>query len=156
MHTAILVAVVVVVALGVGIALRYERRRTEKLRDRFGPEYDRALDEMGNRRKAEEELKERERRVERLRIRPLGAADRQRFAESWCDIQAHFVDRPRTAVTNAHRLVEEPMRLRGYPLADWEQQAADLSVDYPRWSRITEKRRISQTATAAERLARRI
>src|SRR6185503_18971498 len=126
-------AVVVVVALLVVGAIAWmmmTKRRTHALRDRFGPEYDRALNERG-RRDAEKELDRRARRVEQLPIRPLPAGERDRYADLWRHEQARFVDDPRGAVHEADRLVEEVMRRRGYPIGDFEQRAADISVDHP-------------------------
>jgi hypothetical protein len=130
--TPILVAVLVVIALG-GIAawLFFQRRRTEKLRTRFGPEYVRELQETGDRRHAEAKLEEREKRVEHLHIRLLTPGDRARFAESWRFVQAQFVDNPGAAIAGADQLLGDVMSTRGYPVADFEQRAADISVDHP-------------------------
>jgi hypothetical protein len=107
------------------------KRRTEKLRAQFGAEYDRAVKEDGGRRHAEAGLKERTARVESLNIRPLTAGDRARFAESWSRVQARFVDGPGGAVTEADQLLRDVMSTRGYPVSDFEQRAADISVDHP-------------------------
>ena len=106
------------------------RKRTMILRDRFGPEYDLQVREHG-RGRAEAELDRRSRRVERLAIRPLPPADRDRYADMWRGEQARFVDDPKSAVHEADRLVEEVMRRRGYPVGEFEQRAADISVDHP-------------------------
>jgi hypothetical protein len=119
----------VVVALAI-VALTRGRRHKE-LQSRFGPEYDRTVAEVGKRGKAEKELEARARRVEKLSIHPLPAPDRERFQKLWRTAQPHFVDSPLTAVTEADQLVAEVMRARGYPVADFEQRAADLSVDHP-------------------------
>src|SRR4030095_6279317 len=109
-----------------------KRRRTERLRDQFGgAEYDRTLKEDGSRRHAEAGLKERNERVGSLAIRPLTAGDRARFVESWSRIQARFVDGPGGAVTEADQLLGDVMSTRGYPVSDFEQRAADISVDHP-------------------------
>jgi hypothetical protein len=127
----ILLALVAVLA-ALGAAWIYtQRRRSEHLRGRFGREYDRAVQEEGDRRKAEKLLKEREQRVEMLHLRPLAAEDRERFLKEWQSIQARFVDDPKAAVTEADRLVHRVMRARGYPTGDFEQEAADVSVDHP-------------------------
>jgi hypothetical protein len=108
-----------------------ERRRSQQLRGRFGKEYDRTVQEEGDRRKAEKLLKEREHRVEMLRLRPLAAEDQDRFLKEWQSIQSRFVDDPKTAVTDADWLVHRVMRARGYPIGEFEQEVADVSVDHP-------------------------
>jgi hypothetical protein len=125
----IAVAVLVVVAVVVwqGVA----RRRTGKLRRRFGPEYDRTVDTADSRREAEAELQAREERQQQLEIRPLSEPARSRYLESWRVVQAEFVDDPRAAVTSADSLIQSVMAERGYPVEDFEQRAADVSVDHP-------------------------
>ena len=127
----VLIGIIVVIALA-GIALIIiGQRRTRALREKFGPEYDHAVKSIRDRNKAEAELKKREERVERLNIRPLSVADMTRFEQSWFAAQARFVDDPRGAIGEADRLVGDVMRLRGYPVVDFEQRAADVSVDHP-------------------------
>ena len=127
----IAVAAVVVFAI-VGIALSIRKRRTEKLRTRFGSvEYTRAVTEGGSKQKAEAALNARAARVEKLDIKPLGPGDRARFIESWGKLQARFVDGPGSAVTDADQLLGDVMSTRGYPVSDFEQRAADISVDHP-------------------------
>jgi hypothetical protein len=127
----IAVAAVVVFAI-VGIALSIRKRRTEKLRTRFGSaEYTRAVTEGGSQQKAEAALNARAARVEKLHIKPLGPGDRARFIESWAKVQARFVDGPGSAVTDADQLLVDVMSTRGYPVSDFEQRAADISVDHP-------------------------
>ncbi len=129
-----LVAIIVVVILAIvaGVAFVVTRkRRTEQLRSRFGPEYDQALKESGDRAHAEANLKEREKRVELLNIQPLAKEDAVRFRESWQQIQARFVDDPKGAVTEADQLLSNVMSRRGYPVGDFEQRAADISVEHP-------------------------
>jgi hypothetical protein len=123
-----IVAVLVIAGL-VWFAMR--NRRTEQLREQFGPEYDRTLEQTGGRRDAESELAERRAHRESLEIRPLDAASRQRYADQWRDVQARFVDEPAAALTQANGLVIMVMRDRGYPTDDFEQRAADVSVDHP-------------------------
>jgi hypothetical protein len=123
-------AAVVVVLLAVWWAAS-RKRRTDHLREGFGPEYDRTLEEAGSRRKAESELSEREQRREELDIRPLAPGTRDRFADRWSTVQERFVDDPRAALEEAHALVVEVMQERGYPTDDFEQRAADVSVDHP-------------------------
>lgn len=123
--------ILVVIAVGVAVWLYTQKRKTEALRGAFGPEYERAVQETGDRRKAEEALEERKERVEKLRIRALAADERERFAGRWRSAQAQFVDDPRGAIAEADRLVAEAMQARGYPVGDFEQRAADISVDHP-------------------------
>jgi hypothetical protein len=127
-----LVILAVLVIAGIGIWLTAGKRRTVRLRTKFGgAEYTRAVEEGGSRRQAEAALDERAVRVEGLRIRPLAAGDRTRFVESWGRVQARFVDGPGSAVTDADRLLGDVMSTRGYPVSDFEQRAADISVDHP-------------------------
>lgn len=133
--TQIVIAIAVAVLMVAGIAfwLFGRKRRTEKLRTKFGgPEYTRAVQEGGSRKKAEAVLDKRTKRVEGLHIRPLAAGDRARFVESWGKVQARFVDGPGGAVTDADQLLGDVMSTRGYPVSDFEQRAADISVDHPR------------------------
>jgi hypothetical protein len=129
---AIVIAVVVIMAVGIGILLFTRRRRTARLRTQFGgAEYTRAVKEGGSQRKAEAALDKRSDRVEALHIRALGAGDRARFVDSWRRVQARFVDGPGGAVTDADQLLGDVMSTRGYPMSNFEQRAADISVDYP-------------------------
>ena len=132
MSPSLVVAVVVVVLLLIAIWawMASARSRHEKLQSRFGPEYDRALEAAGSRKEAEHELEARARRVEAFDIRPLAADERQRFLDRWRAAQAQFVDDPSQAVSAGSRLVNEVMQARGYPVGDFEQRAADLSVDH--------------------------
>ena len=125
----IAVGAVALVALVVGAALA--RRRTSVLQERFGPEYDRTVQRQGGKRSAEAELTSRVERRERLDIRPLSPASRQRHLESWRQAQAEFVDDPAGAVKNADRLVTSVMSERGYPMDEFERRADDISVDHP-------------------------
>lgn len=127
----IIVAVVVVAIILVAGFVWSRRRRSEHLRDQFGPEYDRAVEASGDRSKAEAELAEREKRVQKLNIRPLEPAERREFLERWSDVQARFVDDPARAVAFADALLGEVMKARGYPVSDFEQRAGDISVDHP-------------------------
>jgi hypothetical protein len=125
----IAVAAVVIVLIVLMSWLRARRRHT--LRDRFGPEYDRALETHDRRRGAERDLAERAKQRDELDIRPLSAAARERFAGRWSDVQASFVDQPRTAVGQADELVRQVMHERGYPVDDFGGRADLVSVDYP-------------------------
>ena len=127
---ATIVVGVIIAALAAWLSLR--KRRTERLRTQFGgAEYDRAVKEDGSRRQAEAGLKERNERVESLPIRALAPGDRARFVASWQRIQARFVDGPGGAVTEADQLLRDVMSTRGYPVSDFDQRAADISVDHP-------------------------
>ena len=128
----LIVAVFVVLVAGIAAFLLQRKRRTEKLRAQFGgAEYARAVQKGGDRRHGEARLEERAQRVESLHIRPLATADRSRFVESWRAVQARFVDGPAGAVTEADLLLGDVMATRGYPVSDFEQRAADISVDHP-------------------------
>lgn len=128
-----LIAVVVVVAVIVvaAIVIFSRKRRSERLKQRFGPEYDRAVQSRGDATKAELELIKREKRVHGLSIRPLAPEARAGYAEEWSVVQRRFVDDPAMAVTEADRLVNRVMEARGYPMSDFDQRAADISVNYP-------------------------
>ena len=121
----------VVVIVGAVLAFYLQRRRTEKLRARFGPEYERSIAESGDRRRAEAQLEKRAERVEKYHLRPLTAEDRARFTEQWDRVQAHFVDAPAGAVAEADQLLGDVLATCGYPMGDFEQRAADISVDHP-------------------------
>ena len=122
--------IVAVVALGVLFsALR--TRRSRSLQDQFGREYDRAVDKAGGRREAERELAERQKRHDELELRPLSPNARERYVQQWQATQGRFVDDPTGAVSEADDLVQRVMRDRGYPVDDFEQRAADISVEHP-------------------------
>jgi len=130
MVIAIVIAVSLIVILIVAVTL-VRKRRSRYLKEHFGPEYDRAIRERGNRAKAEIELLNREKRVHSFTIKPLLPAARDRFAEEWTAIQSRFVDDPGVAVSDADSLVNRVMTERGYPMANFEQRAADVSVTCP-------------------------
>jgi hypothetical protein len=128
----LIVAAVVIVVGGIAAMLYARNRRTTRLRGKFGdPEYARAVQEGGNQRRAEAKLEERAERVESLHIRALAPGDHARFVESWSKVQSRFVDSPGGAVTEADQLLGDVMSIRGYPVSDFEQRAADISVDHP-------------------------
>jgi len=134
MHAEIVIAVIVVAAAVVLLAawLYMRRCRSLQLRDRFGPEYERTVRERGgSSRRAEEELEERVKRVDKFDLRPLSESERQRYFERWMEVQRRFVDDPKFAVFSADDLITEVMRAEGYPMADFEQRAADISVEHP-------------------------
>jgi hypothetical protein len=126
----VLVIVIVVVLLLIGAAVVMQRRRA--LRARFGPEYDRAVESADDRRAAERELRERERRHAELELRPLDPASRERYSVSWEEIQGRFVDAPDQAVGEADDLITRLMAERGYPTGDYDDQLAHLSVEHAR------------------------
>jgi hypothetical protein len=125
------VLVLIVLAL-VWLYVRNRRHTTAGLRQKFGTEYDRAVLTHGSERKAESKLEDREKRVEKLKIRDLDPAERERFSKQWEAVQSRFVDSPKGAVAEADDLVSTVMKTRGYPVADFDQRAADISVDHPR------------------------
>ena len=127
----VVLAVVVLAVIGL-VAFRVLReRRTRQLRTGFGPEYDRAIDQSEDRRAAETELTQRKKRRSSFDIRPLSPESRERYGDEWRQTQAHFVDEPVEAVALADKEVMQVMRERGYPVEDFDQRAADLSVDHP-------------------------
>jgi len=127
----VLIAIAIVVVLAAIVWQALSRRRTGKLQQQFGPEYDRALTGADSKRDAEAELQDREERRRRLEIRPLSQAARDRYLQTWESTQAQFVDAPQSAVASADSLIQTVMTERGYPVEDFEQRAADISVDHP-------------------------
>jgi hypothetical protein len=125
------VAILIVVALA-WLYVRKRRSTTANLRQKFGPEYERAVREHGSERKAEAKLEDREKRVETLNIRDLDPMEHERFAKRWESVQSRFIDSPKGAVAEADDLVSLLMKTRGYPVSDFDQRAADISVAYPR------------------------
>jgi hypothetical protein len=128
-----IIAIGVLLAALVAIAWLFSRRQkqTQRLQQRFGPEYDRAVADLGGRTKAESELREREKRVEHFNITPLAPAEAARFSQAWNTLQSRFIDNPPGVVVQADQLVRELMLKRGYPMGDFERRAADISVDHP-------------------------
>jgi hypothetical protein len=134
MDQKILVAIVVVVAILVvaaAIVILSRKRRSQHLREHFGPEYERAVQGRGDTEKAELELLKREKRVHGLSIKPLAPEAREGYRQEWSVVQRRFVDDPAMALTEADALVNRVMESRGYPMADFDQRAADISVNYP-------------------------
>jgi hypothetical protein len=123
----VIIVVLLVIAAGAVVATR---QRSRKLHAKYGPEYDRLLEERGSRRDAERELTAREKRHRALELRPLDPRARERFTESWTEVQARFVDAPEEATARAQRLVTIVMRERGYPTENFDQELADLSVEH--------------------------
>jgi len=126
----ILIAIIVLVILWL-VWRRSQKRKSEQLQEQFGPEYERTVQSKGGQSEAESELAQRAKRHDELEIRSLSPAARESYERSWKDTQADFVDTPREALAKADHLVQEVMRERGYPVDDFEQRAADLSVDHP-------------------------
>ena len=127
----IAIVLVVGVIIGVGVAYLFERTRSSRLRERFGSEYSHTVAETGDRWKAESALENRARRVKSFPIRVLTPTERRHFQEAWHGIQGQFVDDPNASFVEADRLIARLMSTRGYPVADFEQRAADISVDHP-------------------------
>jgi hypothetical protein len=122
---------IVVALLVVAVWLLLRQKQSKSLEKRFGPEYERTVEEMGSRPKAEAELMSRQKRVEKLDIMPLPPAEAASFAQAWRTLQGRFVDNPKGVLDEADDLVQQLMRKRGYPVADFEGRAADISVDHP-------------------------
>jgi hypothetical protein len=130
-NTVIFAVLLIAFALAVVAWLVIQRQRSLGLKRRFGPEYDLAVSKLGSRSKAEAELSSREKRVAAMSIMPLAAADAVRFSQAWNALQGRFVDNPKGVVADADCLVRELMERRGYPMGEFEQLAADISVDHP-------------------------
>jgi hypothetical protein len=127
---AIIIPVVVVLALIAVAATLFVRH--QRLKQRFGPEYDRTVEDTGSRKDAEQDLAARAKRHDALDIKPLPSGVRDRYAREWNSVQEEFVDRPEDAVHDADSLVASLMRERGYPTEDFDQQVKDLSVEHGR------------------------
>jgi hypothetical protein len=131
--TYIIIAVVaVLVVVGVILGLVFSpRKRSQKFQNKFGPEYDRTVQTAGNEKKAQTELNQRQKHVNKMNIRPLSVSERERYQAEWTAIQAKFVDQPGQATIEADHLIMEVMKVRAYPVSDFDQRAADVSVNYP-------------------------
>lgn len=133
MDPIVIILIVALLAVGAVAAWMYvQKRRTDRLAGQFGPEYRHAVEERGDQRTAESDLEAREKRVRKLDIRGISAEERDRYGSEWRSVQARFVDDPPGAISEADRLVQDVMQTRGYPVGDFEQRAADVSVDHPR------------------------
>jgi hypothetical protein len=131
-HAAVIALLIVVFAVVVVVAFLVARkRRTQQLKERFGPEYDRVVRREGNVRNGESVLAFRAKRREQFALRPLSPDDRSTYESRWNDLQGKFVDDPKGAVSVADQLVLDVMQAEGYPLGDFERRAADISVDHP-------------------------
>jgi hypothetical protein len=132
LNTLTILTTAIVVVIGIFLAFAFHaRQRTRQLQDAFGPEYKRAIQKAGSRRKAEASLKSRQERLASLQIRPLRSEEQDHFLKQWRSIQAEFVDNPKGTVDKSNRLVTEMMLTRGYPMANFDQRIEDLSVDHP-------------------------
>jgi hypothetical protein len=127
----IVIAVVAAIVLLAVLLSATRSRRTRSLQDRFGIEYDRTVEHAGDKREAERELREREKRHDALDLQPLSPQQRDSYVQEWQTTQGRFVDDPSGAVAEADRLVQRVMKDRGYPVDDFEQRAADISVEHP-------------------------
>ena len=128
---ALAAVVILVIAVLAWVYVRKRRSMTAGLRQKFGPEYERAVQKHGSERKAEARLADRQQRDEKLNIRDLDPMEHERFLKRWESVQSRFVDSPKGAVTEADDLVSSLMKTRGYPVSDFDQRAADVSVDHP-------------------------
>jgi len=126
-----LVLIIAAVVVGGAVVWYLQQQKSQRLRTRFGPEYERARTELGDARRAEAHLAAREERVQKLHIRALTAEEAARFSEVWRHVQTLFVDDPKGAITEADHLVNEVMTAKGYPMADFRQRTADISVYHP-------------------------
>ena len=125
------VVVLVIVGLVLGPIFFARRKKSEKFQEKFGPEYDRTVKVMGNEKKAQTELNNRQKHVETLDIHPLTQIEHDRYLADWTSVQSKFVDEPGQAIVDADRLIMEVMQKRNYPVSDFEQRAADVSIQYP-------------------------
>jgi hypothetical protein len=129
--TLIVVAVAIALIVGGSLGVIFGRQRTKRLQEKFGPEYERTIHELGDQRQAEHELEARLKHMKALEIRPLSVEEIDRYSSRWQATQTEFVDQPLTAMRKADQLIAEVMQVKGYPVEDFEQQVADISVDYP-------------------------
>jgi hypothetical protein len=144
-----IIAAVVLLVIGGYLGVVFSRRqRSRRLRDQFGPEYERILNEVGDQKEAEEELEARIEHVKSLDIRSLSEEETVRFTHEWRATQAKFVDHPVATIQEANQLIKEVMSAKGYPVEDFEQRAADISVDYP--DLVTNYRGMREITTRSE------
>jgi len=158
-NTTYIIVIVVLVLLVVGgiLGVVFSRRKhSEQLQNKFGSEYDHTVQTMGTEKKAQAELEGRQKHVDALEIHPLSVNERQRYTADWAAVQSRFVDRPGQAIVDADRLIIEVMQVRAYPVSDFEQRAADISVNYPalvsnyRAARVIAVKNEQQKATTEE------
>lgn len=131
--TYIIIAVVlIVVVMGLIMGPIFSRnQRSKQFKDHYGSEYDHTVQAVGDEKKAQAELDKRQKHVDELNIRPLSSKERERYTADWLSVQSKFVDEPGQAIVEADRLIMEVMQVRNYPLSDFEQRVADVSVSYP-------------------------
>jgi FtsZ-interacting cell division protein ZipA len=128
----IVIVIVVVVVIGIILGLIFSRRKkTEQLQNKFGTEYDHTVERLGDDKKAQKELEDRQKHVESFKIRPLTEVEHERYLNDCAAVQSKFVDEPGQAIIDANHLIIEVMQLRNYPISDFDQRAADISVKYP-------------------------
>lgn len=131
-YTTIIIVVAVMVILGSVLGLIfYRRKRTDRFQGQYGTEYDETVKSLGDNRKAQTELEKRQKHIKTLNLRALSPEERERYLKDWAVVQSKFVDNPGQAVMDADRLIIEVMRLRDYPISDFDERAADISVQYP-------------------------
>jgi hypothetical protein len=130
-QTLAIAAVVILAVIAIAFWLWNRQQQSKRLEQRFGPEYNRTVENLGDRTKAEAELRDRERRVEKLELVPLAPADAARYSQEWKTIQGRFVDNPKGVLMDADQLVREVMTKRGYPMGNFDRRAADVSVHHP-------------------------
>jgi hypothetical protein len=147
-QTLLIAAVAVLVVIAIAGWLWSRRQQSRRLEERFGPEYGHAVETLGDRGKAEAELRQREKRVDKLEITPLAPADADRFSQAWKTLQGRFVDNPKGALAEADQLVRELMLKRGYPMGDFDRRAADISVHHPT---VVDHYRAAQAITLRDR-----
>lgn len=146
----IIVAAVILLLVGGFLGVVFSRRqRTKRLQERFGPEYERTVEDLGDQDEAEAELESRVEHVESMDIKPLSEEKKEHFAQEWRATQARFVDEPVAAIQQADRLVKEVMADKGYPLSDFEERAATISVEHP--DLVENYRGVHAIATKSER-----
>lgn len=156
----IVIAVVVIIVAVLAVVALSRRRKSARLQERFGPEYDRAVDARGGARQAEDHLHEVADRRDQLDVRPLEPAARDGYVRRWESVQATFVDRPDTAVEEADRLITEVMDARGYPVEDFDQRAELIAADHPhvvehyRAAHVARHRQLDSAGSDTEELRR--
>jgi hypothetical protein len=147
-QTLAILAVLVLAMVAIGAWAWSRRQQSKRLEQRFGPEYNRTVENLGDRAKAEAELRDRERRVGKLELVPLAPADAAHYSQEWKTIQGRFVDNPKGVLADADQLVRELMVKRGYPMGDFDRRAADISVHHPH---VVEHYRAAQAITLRDR-----
>ncbi len=131
-YTTIIIVVAVMVILGSVLGLIfYRRKRTDRFQGQYGTEYEETVKSLGDNRKAQTELEKRQKHIKSLNLRSLTTEERERYLKDWALVQSKFVDDPGQAIMDADRLIIEVMRLRDYPISDFDERAADISVQYP-------------------------